>query len=157
MENDLRAAPDSGGLAVHYQPQIDVASGKIVGAEALMRWTRPGHGAVSPAGFIPVAEATGQVVSVGAFDTGTIISNAGQQLLFATGSGEHIGSGGSQLIESGASATDVLPGFPVRVRVLPEQLSVRPKPLPEPAKLLLAVPLVRGTLTTGALLVDSPT
>jgi diguanylate cyclase (GGDEF)-like protein len=67
MENDLRAAPDSGGLAVHYQPQIDVASGKIVGAEALMRWTRPGHGAVSPAVFIPVAEATGQIISLGAW------------------------------------------------------------------------------------------
>jgi len=59
MENDLRAALASGELAVHYQPQIDVASGKIVGAEALMRWTRPGHGPVSPALFIPVAEETG--------------------------------------------------------------------------------------------------
>jgi diguanylate cyclase (GGDEF)-like protein len=67
MENDLRAAPKSGGLAVHYQPQIDVASGEIVGAEALMRWTRPGHGAVSPAVFIPVAEETGQIVSLGAW------------------------------------------------------------------------------------------
>ena len=67
MENDLRAAPESGGLAVHYQPQINVASGEIVGAEALMRWTRPGHGAVSPAVFIPVAEETGQIVSLGAW------------------------------------------------------------------------------------------
>jgi diguanylate cyclase (GGDEF)-like protein len=67
MENDLRAAPEIGGLAVHYQPQINVASGEIVGAEALMRWTRPGHGAVSPAVFIPVAEETGQIVSLGAW------------------------------------------------------------------------------------------
>ena len=62
MENDLRAALESDALAVHYQPQIDVASGDIVGAEALMRWTRPGHGAVSPAVFIPVAEKTGLIV-----------------------------------------------------------------------------------------------
>jgi EAL domain-containing protein (putative c-di-GMP-specific phosphodiesterase class I) len=52
---------------VHYQPQIDVASGEIVGAEALMRWTRPGHGAVSPAAFIPVAERTGLIVPLGAW------------------------------------------------------------------------------------------
>jgi EAL domain-containing protein (putative c-di-GMP-specific phosphodiesterase class I) len=70
MENDLRAAPARGGLAVHYQPQIDVASGEIVGAEALMRWTRPGHGAVSPAVFIPVAEETGLIVSLGAWVLG---------------------------------------------------------------------------------------
>ena len=70
MENDLRAAPEKGGLTVHYQPQIDVASGEIVGAEALMRWTRPGHGAVSPAMFIPVAEETGLIVSLGAWVLG---------------------------------------------------------------------------------------
>jgi EAL domain-containing protein (putative c-di-GMP-specific phosphodiesterase class I) len=67
MEHDLRAAPERGGLAVHYQPQVDVASGEIVGAEALMRWTRPGHGAVSPAVFIPVAEETGLIVPLGAW------------------------------------------------------------------------------------------
>jgi diguanylate cyclase (GGDEF)-like protein len=67
MVHDLRAAPDDGGLAVHYQPQIDVASGAIVGAEALMRWTRPGHGNVPPGVFIPVAEETGQIVGLGAW------------------------------------------------------------------------------------------
>jgi diguanylate cyclase (GGDEF)-like protein len=67
MENDLRAALQSGGLAVHYQPQINVASGEIVGTEALMRWTRPGHGAVSPSVFIPIAEETGLIVLLGAW------------------------------------------------------------------------------------------
>jgi diguanylate cyclase (GGDEF)-like protein len=67
MENDLRGALENDSLAVHYQPQIDVASGEIVGAEALMRWTRPGHGAVSPAAFIPVAERTGLIVPLGAW------------------------------------------------------------------------------------------
>jgi diguanylate cyclase (GGDEF)-like protein len=67
LENDLRVAPESGGLAVHYQPQIDVTSGEIVGAEALMRWTRPGYGAVSPVVFIPVAEETGLIISLGAW------------------------------------------------------------------------------------------
>jgi diguanylate cyclase (GGDEF)-like protein len=67
MENDLRAALENGGLGIHYQPQIDVASGEIVGTEALMRWTRPGHGTVSPVVFIPVAEETGLIVSLGAW------------------------------------------------------------------------------------------
>jgi len=76
MENDLRAAPDNGGLAIHYQPQIDLASGQIVGAEALMRWTRPGHGAVSPAVFIPVAEETGLIVSLGGWLLGEVCREA---------------------------------------------------------------------------------
>jgi diguanylate cyclase (GGDEF)-like protein len=70
MENDLRSALANGELHAHYQPQIDVASGKVVGAEALMRWTRPGHGPVPPALFIPVAEETGLIVSLGAWILG---------------------------------------------------------------------------------------
>jgi EAL domain-containing protein (putative c-di-GMP-specific phosphodiesterase class I) len=52
---------------LHYQPQIDLATGAIIGAEALMRWTRAGHGAVSPADFIPIAEETGLIVPMGAW------------------------------------------------------------------------------------------
>jgi diguanylate cyclase (GGDEF)-like protein len=70
MENDLRAALESGGFVAHYQPQLDIASGEIIGIEALMRWTRPDHGAVSPADFIPVAEETGLIVSLGAWMLG---------------------------------------------------------------------------------------
>jgi EAL domain-containing protein (putative c-di-GMP-specific phosphodiesterase class I) len=61
---------------VNYQPQIDVTSGQIVGAEALMRWTRPGHGAVSPTLFIPVAEETGLIVEMGAWLLGTACCEA---------------------------------------------------------------------------------
>ncbi len=49
---------------LHYQPQVDIGSGRIVGVEALMRWRRPGHGLVYPASFISVAEATGLIVSM---------------------------------------------------------------------------------------------
>ena len=47
-----------------------VVDGEIIGIEALMRWTRPDHGAVSPADFIPVAEETGLIVSLGAWMLG---------------------------------------------------------------------------------------
>ena len=53
---DLREAVASGALDVHYQPKIDLATGQIVGAEALARWRHPEHGVVGPAEFIPLAE-----------------------------------------------------------------------------------------------------
>ncbi len=58
----LKAALEQGALQLHYQPQVDVASGAIVGAEALLRWNDTVLGHVSPARFIPVAEATGLIL-----------------------------------------------------------------------------------------------
>ncbi len=64
-ENDLRQAVARGELAVHYQPQVDVLSGRILGAEALARWNRPGFGPVPPAQFIQMAEECGLVGAIG--------------------------------------------------------------------------------------------
>jgi EAL domain-containing protein (putative c-di-GMP-specific phosphodiesterase class I) len=61
----MRSALESGHFKVHYQPQVDLLSGEIVGAEALLRWTSKDLGSVSPAQFIPVAEETGFIVSLG--------------------------------------------------------------------------------------------
>lgn len=58
----LKEALEQGALQLHYQPQVDVVSGAIVGAEALLRWHDPVLGQVSPARFIPVAEATGLIL-----------------------------------------------------------------------------------------------
>ena len=56
METDLRAAITEESLALYYQPQVDLVTGRMVGAEALLRWNRSGHGMVSPEAFISLAE-----------------------------------------------------------------------------------------------------
>jgi len=65
LEYDLRQALAQQQLEIHYQPQAETDSGQIIGFEALARWRHPRYGAVSPAEFIPIAEETGLIVSLG--------------------------------------------------------------------------------------------
>ncbi len=65
IETALRGAIEHDELVLHYQPQIHIASGRVVGMEALLRWNRPGFGLVQPATFIPIAEETRLIVAMG--------------------------------------------------------------------------------------------
>lgn len=65
MEGDLHRALEEKQFALHFQPKLDVESGRIVGAEALLRWLHPTKGFIPPSDFIPVLETSGMILEVG--------------------------------------------------------------------------------------------
>jgi predicted signal transduction protein with EAL and GGDEF domain len=70
LEADLRHALAAGGadqFALHFQPIVRLEDATVVGAEALVRWTHPTRGRLSPATFIPIAEASGLIVPLGSW------------------------------------------------------------------------------------------
>ncbi len=67
LENQLRRALEDERITVDYQPEFDLTSGRLVRFEALARWTHPTLGSIPPSKFIPVAEESGQIVSLGAY------------------------------------------------------------------------------------------
>ncbi|MFZ2540483.1 MAG: PAS domain S-box protein [Gallionella sp.] len=83
LENALRHALELNQLCLHYQPQMSLASGRIIGAEALLRWTHPDFGMVSPAEFIPIAEDSGLILPIGEW----VLRTAARQMKSWTDSG----------------------------------------------------------------------
>jgi len=67
LENQLRTAIEKKEIFPHYQIQVDLQTGALVGVEALARWHHPQLGLISPAEFIPIAEASGQIINIGKY------------------------------------------------------------------------------------------
>jgi diguanylate cyclase (GGDEF)-like protein len=76
LEKELRLALDEKALDVHYQPIVSADGARIVGAEALLRWTHPVRGAIPPALFVPVAEQSGMMARLGEFVLRRAVSDA---------------------------------------------------------------------------------
>ncbi len=83
IEEELRGALERNELTLHYQPKINLASGQITGAEALLRWKHPTRGDVSPAEFIPIAEASGLMPILGTW----VLHEACKQAMACTDAG----------------------------------------------------------------------
>ncbi len=65
IESELKTAFDRGDFELHYQPQLDLLNGSVVGYEALIRWKHPERGMIAPMEFIPIAEETGMIGPIG--------------------------------------------------------------------------------------------
>ncbi|MGK5056821.1 EAL domain-containing protein [Janthinobacterium sp. LB2P49] len=116
LESDLRHAIERQELVLHYQPRIDAKSKRLNGVESLIRWQHPQHGLIAPDSFIPAAEESGLIVSIGAW---VIREACRQQVVWReAGAGDiavSINLSAIQLKSGGLVATlrEVLREFPV--------------------------------------------
>jgi EAL domain-containing protein (putative c-di-GMP-specific phosphodiesterase class I) len=120
LESEIRRALRDNEFALHYQPQVDLVSGRIVGVEALLRWQHPELGSISPAEFVPVAEDTGLILPLGRWVLGTALA----QLQAWSGSRERRGPRTVTINISPVQLGD--PGFVADVRAALHQARVEP-------------------------------
>ncbi len=108
VEGELRQALERGELFVHYQPQVDLASGSHAGVEALVRWRHPERGIVPPGEFIAVAEETGLIDGVGRFVLDSALAQARVWLEEGLGLGQVAINVSVRQFESDAFVEEVL-------------------------------------------------
>jgi diguanylate cyclase (GGDEF)-like protein len=118
LERGLRRALERGEFLLHYQPKISAASGKILGAEALLRWQHPERGLVLPGEFIPILEETGLIVPVGLW----VLESACQQIRRWERAGIEVESVGINL----STGQFQQPDFDVHVRRVIESSGIHP-------------------------------
>jgi len=100
LEEALRLAVEREEFTVHYQPEVEVANGRLCALEALLRWERPDYGAVSPGVFVPVLESIGLIVPVGRWVIDTVCQQIAEWQRGAIGAVEvSVNVSGHQLIE----------------------------------------------------------
>jgi diguanylate cyclase (GGDEF)-like protein/PAS domain S-box-containing protein len=75
LKSKLRRALERNEFLLRYQPKVELASGRVVGAEALLRWRLPGHGDIAPAQFIPLAEESRLILDIGAWVLNQVCSD----------------------------------------------------------------------------------
>jgi len=118
LENDLRRAVDNDGFYLEYQPRVDARTGYLAGAEALLRWHRPGHGRVPPDQFVPVLEETGLIDQVGEWVARTAFA---QRLAWSSVVSD------SFVMSVNASSHELrTPDYVSRIRRLVQTMGVRP-------------------------------
>lgn len=100
LEDALRLAVEREEFTLHYQPKVELAGGQICALEALLRWERPGYGAVSPAVFVPLLENLGLIAPVGRWVIETVCQQIATWQRSGTGAVEvSVNVSGHQLIE----------------------------------------------------------
>ncbi|MDP1652225.1 MAG: EAL domain-containing protein [Rhodocyclaceae bacterium] len=134
LENDLRGALARNEFRLHFQPLIDLATNRITGVEALLRWQHPQRGLLEPESFVPLAEETGLIRDIGAW----VLTESCRQLAGWGAAGHHLTL-----------------AINVSVRQLPEALSV-PRILAVLAEHGLDPQQITLEITESVLLADSP-
>ena len=132
IESGLRRGIDRNELFLHYQPKVDIQSGRIVGAEALVRWNHPERGLVPPGDFIPVAEESGLIVRLSAWVLDAALRQAHDW---------HAAGCAPLKVAVNLSARDFSPGLAARVAALLASHSVPPD--------WLELEITEGMLTHG--------
>ena len=112
LKSKLRRALERDEFLLRYQPKVDLASGEVVGAEALLRWRLPGHGEIAPSQFIPLAEESRLILDIGAWVLNQVCIDyaAWQQRV------ERPGPRRDQPVAEGTEPGELHPALPLGVR-----------------------------------------